>query len=89
MKEKNNKKKIMEKPKTDLLTTSELSEALGVRYSTIKFYSQLGILPFQQKEKGLRRYYEKEEAQKCFKEIDKLKAKRLTIPEIIKQIKSK
>jgi len=85
MSKKTNKKTTKNK---ELLTTSELAEASGVRYSTIKYYSQIGILPFKQAGKRLRRYYKKKEALKRFNEIQKLKEKRLTIAEIIKHFKA-
>ena len=89
MTKKNNKKKTKNNPQKELLTTSELAEASGVRYGTIKFYSQIGILPFKQAGKRLRRYYRKKETLKRFNKIQKLKDKRLTIGEIIKYFKSK
>ncbi len=82
------KKKTIKKGKNPL-TTSELAEASGVRYGTIKYYSQIGILPFEQVGKRLRRYYSKKEALKRFNEIQRLKDKRLTIKEIIKHFKNK
>lgn len=69
------------------LTASELAEALGTRYGTIKFYSELGLLPFQQEGQKARRYYELKEAQRRFKTIRRLKEKRLTIKEIIDYFK--
>jgi len=89
MSKKNNKKKSKNNPQKELLTTSELAEASGVRYGTIKFYSQIGILPFEQAGKRLRRYYGKGETLKRFNKIQKLKDKRLTIEEITKHFKNK
>lgn len=89
MSKKTNKKKSKNNPQKELLTTSELAEVSGVRYGTIKYYSQIGILPFKQAGKRLRRYYRKEEALKRFNEIQKLKDKRLTIQEITKYFKNK
>ena len=89
MSKKTNKKKTKNNPQKELLTTSELAEVSGIRYGTIKFYSQIGILPFEQAGKRLRRYYRKKETLKRFNKIQKLKDKRLTIEEIIKCFKSK
>jgi len=83
------KKAKKNNPEKELLTTSELAEVSGVRYGTIKYYSQIGILPFEQAGKRLRRYYSKKEALKRFNEIQKLKDKRLTIEEITKHFKNK
>jgi len=89
MSKKINKKKTKNNPQKELLTMSELAEASGVRYGTIKFYSQIGILPFKQAGERLRRYYKKKEALKRFNKIRKLKDKRLTIEEITKYFKNK
>ena len=90
MTKKNNKKKTKNNPqKETLLTTSELAEVSGVRYGTIKYYSQIGILPFKQAGERLRRYYRKGETLKRFNKIQKLKDKRLTIEEITKHFKNK
>lgn len=75
-------------PKKELLTMSELAEVSGVRYGTIKYYSQMDLLPFNQEGERLRKYYNKKEAMKRLNEIKKLKDKRLTIMEIIKHFKS-
>ena len=89
MTKKNNKKKTKNNPQKELLTTSELAEVSGIRYGTIKFYSQIGILPFEQAGKRLRRYYRKKETLKRFNKIQKLKDKRLTIEEIIGYFRKK
>lgn len=71
------------------LTASELAEKVGTRYGTIKFYSELGILPFRQEGERARRYYHQKEAIKRFQAIRKLKEKRLAIKEIVKYFKNK
>jgi len=53
------------------------------RQSTLKFYTEIGILPFSQDGERLLRKYKKDEALKRLKEIKKLKEKRLTIKEIM------
>ena len=70
--------------KNSILTIGELAEVSGTRLTTLKYYTELGILPFSQDGKRLTRKYKKEEALKRLKEIKKLKDKRLTIKEIIK-----
>ena len=69
--------------KDDLLMMSELAELCGVRYSTIKYYAELGLLPFKQKEKRLARYYPRQEAKERLESILKLRAENKSIPEII------
>ena len=43
----------------DYLKMSELAEYCGVRYSTIKYYSELGLIPYEQKGDRLAKYYPK------------------------------
>jgi DNA-binding transcriptional MerR regulator len=65
------------------LTIGKLAEVSGTRLTTLKYYTELGILPFNQDGKRLTRKYKKEEALKRLEEIKILKEKRLTIKEII------
>jgi DNA-binding transcriptional MerR regulator len=74
-------KKTIEKNK--VLTIGELAEVSGIRLTTLKYYTELGILPFNQAEKRLTRKYKKEEALERLGIIKELKKKRLTIKEII------
>jgi len=69
--------------KNKVLTIGELAEVSGVRLTTLKYYTELGILPFNQAEKRLTRKYNKEKALERLEKIKKLKEKRLTIKEII------
>lgn len=73
--------KVTEKNNT--LTIGELAEVSGTRLTTLKYYTELGILPFNQDGKRLTRKYKKGDALKRLKEIKELKEKRLTIKEII------
>ena len=75
-----NKKAI---EKNNILTIGELAEVSGTRLTTLKYYTELGILPFNQAEKRLTRKYKEEEALERLKKIKELKGKRLTIKEII------
>ncbi|MDD3656466.1 MAG: MerR family transcriptional regulator [Atribacterota bacterium] len=54
----------------------------GFRQSTLKYYTELGILPFTQDGERLIRKYNKNEALKRFEEIRKLKERRMAIKEI-------
>ncbi len=69
--------------KNNILTIGELAEVSGTRLTTLKYYTELGILPFNQAEKRLTRKYIKEKALERLKKIKELKEKRLTIKEII------
>jgi len=80
------KRTIDEIKKRDFLKMSELAELCGVRYSTIKFYSELGLLPYEQHGKRLAKYYPAKEASKRLQEILRLKVKGKTIPDIINNL---
>jgi DNA-binding transcriptional MerR regulator len=69
--------------KNNILTIGELAEVSGIRLTTLKYYTELGILPFNQAEKRLTRKYKEEEALERLGKIKELKEKRLTIKEII------
>ena len=75
-------KKTMEKNK--ILTIGELAEVSGIRLTTLKYYTELGILPFNQGGERLTRKYNKEEALERLEKIKEMKEKRLTIKEIVK-----
>jgi DNA-binding transcriptional MerR regulator len=72
--------------KNNVLTIGELAEVSETRLTTLKYYTELGILPFSQEGKRLTRKYKKGEALKRLKEIKGMKEKRLTIKEIIEDL---
>ena len=67
----------------NILSIGELAKISGYRQSTLKFYTEIGILPFSQNGERLIRKYKKDEALKRLEEIKKLKEKRMTIKEIV------
>ncbi len=69
--------------KNNTLTIGELAEVSGTRLTTLKYYTELGILPFNQAEKRLTRKYKEGEALERLEKIKELKKKRLTIKEIV------
>ena len=75
-----NKKTI---EKNNILTIGELAEVSGTRLTTLKYYTELGILPFNQAEKRLTRKYKEGETLERLEKIKELKEKRLTIKEIV------
>jgi DNA-binding transcriptional MerR regulator len=78
------KKRTLEEIKQrDYLKMSELAELNEVRYSTVKYYSELGLLPYEQQGERLAKYYPTKEASQRLKEIIKMRDKGKTIPEII------
>jgi DNA-binding transcriptional MerR regulator len=70
----------------NILSIGELAKISGVRQSTLKFYTEVGILPFNQDGKKLLRKYQKDKALKRLKEIKKLKENSLTIKEIVEYL---
>jgi len=70
--------------KNNILTIGELAEVSGIRQTTLKYYTELGILPFSQAGERLTRKYREGEALERLEKIKELKEKRLTIQEIIK-----
>lgn len=80
------KRTIEEIKKKDFLKMSELAELCEVRYSTIKFYAELGLLPYKQQGKRLAKYYPAKEASQRVKEILKLRDKGQSIGEVISHL---
>ena len=69
--------------KNNILTIGELAEVSGIRQTTIKYYTEIGILPFSQDGERLTRKYKEGKALKRLEKIKELKKKRLTIKEIV------
>jgi len=69
--------------KNNILTIGELAEVSGIRQTTIKYYTEIGILPFSQDGERLTRKYTEGEVLKRLEKIKELKGKRLTIKEIL------
>ena len=74
-------KKTIEK--NNVLTIGELAEVSGTRLTTLKYYTELGLLPFNQGGERLTRKFKEKEALERLEKIKGLKGKRLTIKEII------
>jgi len=72
-----------------ILTIGQLAKISGMRQSTLKFYTEIGILPFDQDGKRLIRRYKKDEALSRLNEIKKLKDNKMTIKEIVEYFISK
>lgn len=83
------KRTLEEIKKMDFLKMSELAELCGVRYSTIKYYGELGLLPYEQKGQRLAKYYPATEASQRIKTILKMRGQGKTVPEIISHFISK
>ena len=62
---------------SEYVTIGELVRLTGVRYSTLKFYTEEGMLPFEQAEESIEMIYK----------IRKMREEKMTIPEIKGKIK--
>ncbi len=72
---------------SEYVTIGELVRLTGARYSTLKFYTEEGMLPFLQEEENLTRRYKREESVALIGYIKKLKAEGSSIPEIKKALR--
>lgn len=71
--------KIMD---SEYVTIGELVRLTNTRYSTLKFYTEEGMLPFEQADTNLTRRYKRVEAICRIEEIRFLRQTGKTIPEI-------
>lgn len=72
----------------EYVTIGELVRLTGVRYSTLKFYTEEGMLHFEQAEENLTRRYKRIDAIERISLIRKLKEDGLTIPQIKEELKN-
>lgn len=66
----------------EYVTIGELVRLTGVRYSTLKFYTEEGMLPFEQAEENLTRRYKRAESVERISYIRQMREQKRTIPEI-------
>ena len=64
------------------VTIGELVRLTDVRYSTLKFYTEQGMLPFQQAEENLTRRYKREESIRRIQWINALRQEGKSIQQI-------
>lgn len=67
---------------SEYVTIGELVRLTGTRYSTLKFYTEEGFLPFKQEEQKLTRRYPREATVRRIAYIKQLRENGKTIPEI-------
>lgn len=67
---------------SEYVSIGELVRLTNCRYSTLKFYTEEGMLPFEQAEENLTRRYKREETVERIFFIKKLKMDGLSIPQI-------
>lgn len=70
----------------EYITIGELVRLTGVRYSTLKFYTEEGMLHFEQAEENLTRRYRRSETMERILLIKKLKEDGLSIPQIKEEL---
>ncbi len=68
--------------KAEYVTIGELVRLTETRYSTLKFYTEEGMLPFEQAEENLTRRYRREESVRRIGWIKERRREGRTIPEI-------
>lgn len=66
----------------EYVTIGELVRLTDVRYSTLKFYTEEGMLPFEQAGENLTRRYRREESLARIARIKALRAEGKSIPAI-------
>lgn len=71
---------------SDKLSQTQLADKLGVRPSTVKYYTQLALLPYEQNGAGGHRRYDLQAVTERLELLHKLKAKGLTMNDIIKKL---
>lgn len=69
---------------SEYVTIGELVRLTEARYSTLKFYTEEGFLPFHQEDQKLTRRYPREETVQRITWIRQLREEKKTIPEIRK-----
>ena len=68
--------------RAEFVTIGELVRLTGVRYSTLKYYTEEGMLPFDQAEENLTRRYRREESVARILEIKRLRGQGRSIPQV-------
>ena len=63
-------------------TIGELVRLTDVRYSTLKFYTEQGLLPFEQAEQNLTRRYRREESVERIELLRRLREEGKSVGEI-------
>lgn len=67
---------------SEYVTIGELVRLTTTRYSTLKFYTEEGMLPYEQEEEKLTRRYKREESINKIEYIKRLRSEGKSIPEI-------
>ncbi|MED3787323.1 MerR family transcriptional regulator [Peribacillus frigoritolerans] len=68
--------------KSEYISIGELARITDLRYSTLKYYTEADLIPFEQLDENLTRRYPREAAVERVETIKSLKKSGLTIAEI-------
>lgn len=71
---------------SEYVSIGELVRITGARYSTLKYYTEEGMMPFEQAEENLTRRFPRENAVRQIERIRDLRLQGLSIPEIKEQL---
>ena len=74
---------------SEFVSIGELVRLTGSRYSTLKFYTEEGMLPFEQEEENRTRRFPREKAISRINDIKDLKKQGFSIPEIKERVTNK
>ena len=66
----------------EYVTIGELARLSGIRYSTLKFYTEDGLIEFVQNDLGVTRWYAREKVLRQLEEIRELRKAGRSIAEI-------
>ncbi|ADE72422.1 MULTISPECIES: helix-turn-helix domain-containing protein [Priestia] len=67
---------------SEYVSIGELSRLTDSRYSTLKYYTEAGLIPFEQSDENLTRRYPREASVQRIETIKQLKKSGLSISEI-------
>jgi Fic family protein len=70
----------------DRINRMELADLVGVRPTTVRYYTEEGLLSFAQEAEGLRRYYDRDTSVRQLQQILALRKKGMSIEEIKKRL---
>ncbi len=72
----------------EYVSIGELARLTGCRYSTLKYYTEEGMLPFEQAEENLTRRYRREESVQRIEFIRLRRQEGMSVPELKKILQS-
>lgn len=74
---------------SEYVSIGELVRLTGSRYSTLKYYTEEGMLPFEQDAINLKRRYQRIESIKRIEEILQMREEGMAISQIKEQLEGK